>query len=229
MKYGVYLALPCAVVALGVFGLTFLAGDRTQGNAMPPPAGQGDAARGESGSPAAPMRASPPPLSLEGFLDEKLPDAPAEREVLKADNFACYVCHANYETEELALVHARVGVGCAKCHGRSLEHCDDEAHEIPPDIMFALEEVDGQCATCHEGHDAPATEVLARYLERVPAKTNPSDVVCTDCHGEHRLARRTVWWDRKTREMVVREEGQQFKVRPDWSVPPREQLPKDKP
>ncbi len=167
----------------------------------------------------APERAAAvPPLSLEGYLDEKLPDAPDEKEAVKADNFACFVCHANYETESLTLVHARAGIGCAKCHGPSLDHCDDEAHETPPDVMFAPEAIDGQCLQCHQSHDAPADEVLARFLDRVPAKTDPARVVCTDCHGEHRLARRTVWWDRKTREMVVREDGQPFKVRRDWSA-----------
>jgi len=64
--------------------------------------------------------------------------------------------------------------------------------------------------------------VVARYLERVPAKTNPEKVVCTDCHGEHRLRHRSVWWDRETRELIVPEDGEPLQVRPDWSVPPHE-------
>ena len=161
-----------------------------------------------------------PPLSLEGFLDEKLPEAPEEPDPVQVDNFACYVCHANYQTEDLARTHARVGIGCIHCHGRSLEHCDDEAHETPPDIMIPPHKIAEQCGKCHQTHDASPNEVLARYWERVPAKTDPATVLCTDCHGQHRLPRRSVWWDYETREMVIREEGQRYKVRPDWSVPP---------
>ncbi|HYW79846.1 MAG TPA: hypothetical protein VE890_09735, partial [Thermoguttaceae bacterium] len=40
-----------------------------------------------------------PPLSLDGFLDEKLPEATADAPKLKVDNSACYVCHGNYDTE----------------------------------------------------------------------------------------------------------------------------------
>ncbi len=242
MKYGAWLALPCAVVALSFLGLT----DRTPGDAAPPLSPQcadklggttlafagpdattkKTAAEDQDETPRQqepePETRSVPPLSLEGFLDEKLPEAPEEKEALKADNFACYVCHANYETEELTLVHARAGIGCAKCHGPSLDHCDDEAHEVPPDMMFALDEINTQCGTCHEGHDASAIDVVARYLQRVPAKTNPEEVVCTDCHGEHRLRHRSVWWDRETRELIVPEDGEPLQVRPDWSVPPHE-------
>ncbi|MDY0166603.1 MAG: multiheme c-type cytochrome [Thermoguttaceae bacterium] len=182
MKYGAWLALSCAAVVPCFLWLACPGGDSGRAVAVPP-------------------------LSLDGYLDEKLPEAPKKQEVLKADNFACHVCHANYQTEELALVHARAGVGCVKCHGPSLDHCDDEAHEIPPDVMFSLEQIDAQCAECHKSHHAPATEVLARYLKRVPAKIEPGQVVCTDCHGEHRLARRTVVWDRKTRKLVVGEDG----------------------
>ncbi len=244
MKYGVWLALPCAVVVLSLLGATWLAADRARERSAPPSPQRGEKPRGTTltlagtdvtarktaaeETPEAQQQVaetatrSVPPLSLEGFLDEKLPEAPEEKEALKADNFACYVCHANYETEELTLVHARAGIGCAKCHGPSLDHCDDEAHEIPPDIMFALDEIDAQCGTCHEGHDASAIDVVARYLQRVPAKTNPEEVVCTDCHGDHRLRHRSVWWDRETRELIVPEDGQPLQVRPDWSVPPHE-------
>lgn len=202
MQRGGYLAAVGAAVAAGVLGLASLNGGREEAVAVPP-------------------------LSLEGYLDEKLPEAPEEEDVVKVDNFSCYVCHANYQTEELARVHARAGVGCGDCHGPSYAHRDDEAHIIPPDIMFAPEEIDNQCIKCHKTHDAPATAVLARYLERVPGKTQAEKVVCTDCHGEHRLRLRTVWWDRRTREMIVRDDGQPFKVRPDWSRPPGAESPPD--
>jgi hypothetical protein len=191
MRHGVWLILAC--LSVSVFALVSLTGDRVR---------------------------AVPPLSLEGFLDEKLPEPPEEPDAVRVDNFACYVCHANYQTEDLARTHARAGIGCVQCHGRSLEHCDDEAHETPPDIMIPPHQIAEQCGKCHKTHDAPPNLVLARYLERVPAKTDPTTVLCTDCHGQHRLPRRSVWWDYDTRKMVLRKDGQRYKVRPDWSVPP---------
>ena len=38
-------------------------------------------------------RQKPPPLSLEGLLDEKLPEASAPK--VNSKNDSCYVCHAN--------------------------------------------------------------------------------------------------------------------------------------
>ncbi len=48
----------------------------------------------------------------------------------------------------------------------------------------------------------PAQKVIARLLERCPEKTNPAALVCTDCHGEHRLKVRTVVWDKETRKLL---------------------------
>ncbi|MCL4193272.1 MAG: cytochrome c family protein, partial [Thermoguttaceae bacterium] len=39
-----------------------------------------------------------------------------------AGNSYCYVCHANYEEEELTAIHHAVGVGCETCHGMSMKH-----------------------------------------------------------------------------------------------------------
>lgn len=38
-----------------------------------------------------------------------------------------------------------------------------------------------------------------------PAKANPKDIVCTDCHFEHRLSCRTVVWDKKTGQLIDHE------------------------
>jgi len=64
------------------------------------------------------------------------------------------------------------------------------------------------CAECHEQHDAPARKVIERWQKRCPAKANPKEAVCTDCHYEHRLRSRTVVWDKKTGKLVVHEKGQ---------------------
>jgi ribosomal protein L37E len=146
-----------------------------------------------------------PPLSLEGLLDEKLPEAatgPEEKE--QADNSACYVCHGDFKGEPLAHRHAVEGIGCADCHGESHAHRNDEDHVTPPEVMFAEHQIDAACVKCHASHDAPARKVLARWRERCPEKKDPRKVTCTDCHFSHRMKVRTVRWDKKTRKLIIR-------------------------
>ena len=147
-----------------------------------------------------------PPLSLDGFMDEKLPEAPKEKVKLKVDNFACYVCHGNYDGEELVVSHGKEGTGCIDCHGKSYAHRNDEDNITPPDKMYPLEAVDKMCGDCHDEHIAPAREVILRWQERCPEKTDPQGIVCTDCHYQHRLKRRTVVWNKKTGEVILRQE-----------------------
>lgn len=156
-----------------------------------------------------------PPLSLEGFLHEKLPEAPTDQAKMKVDNQACYVCHGNYKDEELVVVHGIDEVGCIDCHGKSLDHRDDEDNVTPPQKMYAPQDIGKMCGDCHEDHIAPAAKVIARWQQRCPAKTDPKTIVCTDCHGRHRLKFRTVWWDKKTGKLIVRQQGQRIKVAPD--------------
>jgi len=171
----------------------------------------------------------PPPL----VVDRNAPlllDEPKEEprdpwlppEPKGADNGPCYVCHANYEQEPLAEVHRKANVGCEKCHGPSLAHRNDEDNVVPPEMMYWPERIDPACAECHPKHEASARDVLARWQKRCPEKTDPQSVVCTDCHGEHRLKLRTVWWDRKSGELVVRAEGERVKRRDESAQPPPE-------
>ena len=161
-----------------------------------------------------------PPLSIEHLLNEKLPEAPKDADEILADNNACYVCHGNYKEEPFALIHAKEDVGCADCHGESHDHRNDEDNITPPDKMYAQEDIASACAECHETHDAPARKVIARWQERCPAKTDPKKLVCTDCHGEHRLKFRTVWWNKKTGELIVRKQGQRTKAAEDLTAEP---------
>jgi predicted CXXCH cytochrome family protein len=139
------------------------------------------------------------PLTLDG--PEGKPGAkPKDSSQL---NTACYVCHANYSEESMVVEHAKEKVGCIDCHGQSFAHRDDEDNITPPDIMFPAEKVDVACQKCHDTHDAPAKKVLKRWQERCPAKQDFAAVVCTDCHGEHRLDKRTVRWDKTTRKLVL--------------------------
>jgi hypothetical protein len=168
----------------------------------------------------------PPPLVIDRnapLLLEELPDGPSNSKSKKilADNSACHVCHTNYETEELAVVHAQDDLGCVDCHGKSYDHRNDEDNVTPPDIMFAQDQIDAGCGECHETHDAPARKVVARWQERCPAKTDPRQLVCTDCHGQHRLAFRTVVWDKKTRKLILAKPVQTEKVLQEGNEPGR--------
>ena len=42
------------------------------------------------------------------------------------------------------------------------------------------------------------------FQARFPANTDPKKVVCTDCHGEHRLKVRSVSWDKGTGKLLAR-------------------------
>lgn len=155
-----------------------------------------------------------PPLEIdtdEPLLLEEPPLAgtsgsqPASR--LVVDNQPCFVCHANYMAEPLAASHARENVGCVDCHGDSFAHRNDENNTTPPDLMYPERQIDRACRNCHKTHDAPATVVIARWQQRCPTKSNPETVVCTDCHGEHRLKLRTVRWDKNTGRLISTNRG----------------------
>jgi hypothetical protein len=140
-----------------------------------------------------------PPL----LLDDEPADKPPK--IQGADNSRCHVCHLAFEKEELALVHAKENIGCAKCHGDCDAHIADESWAsggpgTPPGIMYPPEKIDAACAECHQEHDAPASTVVERFLRRCAEKTDPGKIVCTDCHGQHRLVPelRKAWWDKKT-------------------------------
>lgn len=127
----------------------------------------------------------------------------------EADNSRCHVCHLNFATEELAVTHARGGIGCASCHGDCDAHIADESWAsggpgTPPGIMYPREKIDAACRKCHTSHDAPAKAVLKRWKERAASGTDIPDIVCTDCHGRHRLKSelRKAWWDKRTGKPV---------------------------
>jgi hypothetical protein len=153
-----------------------------------------------------PKSGGPPPLVIDRsaplLLDEP-DDKPKKETGPMADNTACYVCHGNYDEEELVLIHAREEIDCIECHGESFAHRDDEDNVTPPDKMYWPEAIDPKCQECHDTHDVSAREVLQRWKERCPDKMDASKIVCTDCHGYHRLARRTVRWNKKTGELIL--------------------------
>jgi len=187
----------------------------------------------EAAEPAPAKPSALPPLKVDRSAPLLLEDAPPQTparpkskqgKLPVADNSACHVCHGNYDRESLALVHAKANVGCVKCHGESVAHRNDEDNITPPDVMFPLDRIDAGCLKCHETHDAPARKVIAVWQQRCPAKHDPAELVCTDCHGEHRLRFRTVWWDRGTGKLAMRK-GERVKYAPDYTRSPKPPKP----
>lgn len=149
--------------------------------------------------------AAPPPLVVDKSAPLLLLDAPkAAKPIDKtgADNEACLVCHGDYREEPLANWHAKEEIGCMKCHGSSEAHRADEDNITPPEIMFPARKIDAACRACHEDHDAPARKVIETWQKRCPQKTDPAQIVCTDCHGEHRRPFRVVHWDKETGKLL---------------------------
>jgi len=110
-----------------------------------------------------------------------------------ADNSRCYVCHMNYVQEELALTHSRANIGCADCHGSSDAHIADESwswgeNGTPPDTMYPLAKLNPFCMGCHP-KDKIKPEQHKGVFEQAALER-----YCTDCHGQHRLARRRCRW-----------------------------------
>ena len=111
-----------------------------------------------------------------------------------ADNSRCHVCHINYVNEDIAVVHARNGIGCADCHGQSDSHIDDESwawggNGTAPEIMYLPEKINPFCMGCHT-----KDKIDTKEHKDVLAGKDPEHKYCTDCHGEHRLVRRRCKW-----------------------------------
>jgi hypothetical protein len=120
----------------------------------------------------------------------------------------CNDCHMGYIGEPLALAHAKAGMSCDSCHGKSRAHYSDESNTTPPDKMFPADEINPFCQGCHHSHDVPADKVVTLWMERNSDKTNPDKIVCTDCHGEHRMKVRTIIWDKETGKRLHINQGE---------------------
>ena len=157
----------------------------------------------------------PPPLVVDSDAPLLL-DEPTEEQQASAgmttqaavENAACFVCHANYRSESLANRHAKANVGCAGCHGQSFAHRNDENNTTPPEKMYSADKIDSFCQGCHNSHDVAPGKVVARWATRNPDKTDPDKIVCTDCHGEHRMKVRTIIWDKKTGKLLSTNRGE---------------------
>ena len=119
-----------------------------------------------------------------------------------ADNSRCYVCHVNYEDELIAQVHAAANIGCINCHGLSRDHASDEDNTTAPDTMYPREKIDSACIKCHE------SENFRTVHKTLATSSAAKNKVCTDCHGQHRLAFRTRHWDKSTGKLLTNDKEQ---------------------
>jgi hypothetical protein len=156
-------------------------------------------------------RITPPPLVIDKDAPLLLDEASATDKAaspadaaLQANNAACFVCHANFKDESLAETHTQAKLGCIACHGKSYAHRNDENNTTPPEKMYPAESIDSACQECHPSHDVPAAKVVILGIQRGLNQSDPKTIVCTACHGHHRLAQRTVRWDKKTGKLLPR-------------------------
>jgi len=110
-----------------------------------------------------------------------------------ADNSRCFVCHANYLDEKIAVTHARANIGCARCHGESDAHIADESwgsggNGTAPDTMYPKEKINPSCMRCH------TKDKIDTPQHKPVFATDTEKKVCTDCHGDHRLTVRRCKW-----------------------------------
>jgi hypothetical protein len=116
-----------------------------------------------------------------------------------ADNSFCYVCHLNYEEENLVTIHQPVGVGCELCHGISDSHSEDEDNITPPDIMFPTAQIVPFCMECHSREDLQEEDSHDELL----GGDADADLTCMKCHGkDHHLKVRTRRWNKLTGKLI---------------------------
>ena len=147
--------------------------------------------------------AAAPPLSIEDLLHEEIPKAEKRAETPQVDNGACYVCHGNYDGEPLVLAHAE-RLAASTAGPRTTTATTRTTSRRP--ISCTAPTRSPRCAKCHETHDAPAQGDCTMARAR-PFEDRSDKLVCTDCRGTVKF--RTVWWNKKTREVFVRKTHQE--------------------
>ena len=126
---------------------------------------------------------SPAPVSLPEFTD------------MPNNNRLCLVCHLNFAENDSIAGHTSEGITCAHCHGRSVDHMNDESMMTPPDILYGRTEVEAMCKQCHpRNHENPQAVETFRGRWAGTKRENGRNVtdnsICTDCHGQHTIPRR---------------------------------------
>jgi hypothetical protein len=142
------------------------------------------------------------------------PGAPPAPAPPIADNSRCFVCHANYEEEQLSVSHAKANVGCVRCHGNSSPHSTDEDGLTAPDRMFPKSHVRLNCLSCHDWVKLVASDQTKVNRIDLPEKPNHQAILdgtnrekpfCTDCHGQHRMFFRTKGWNKRSGVLIFKD------------------------
>jgi len=204
---GMAFVLAAAVFIASVFGASVFGGDSTKEDAKKDAATKQDAsnaskdADGKDAAKTSPDKKDSSKKDADKKAAKEKEKKAAEEEIEPADNSYCVVCHLNYETEKLTRSHQIAAVGCDKCHGASEKHSGDEDGLTAPDVIFAHEDVDKFCMTCHPKEKIEKHENHKEAFDpKVPADEH---LICTECHGEnHKMAVRTRKWDKKTRKLL---------------------------
>ena len=131
-------------------------------------------------------------------------------------NIGCFNCHGessahqndenNITPPETLYSADKIDPFCRSCH---------TVHDILPGKMIAdwmkkkSEGANTSCLgqDCHKSDDIPPQKVVARWKELAIDKTDPEKIVCTDCHGEHRMKVRTIIWDKESGKLLRTNRG----------------------
>lgn len=132
-------------------------------------------------------------------------------------NIGCVHCHGestvhrndenNTTPPEIMYPAEKIDAFCQGCHST--------AHDIPPKTIIirwlerVKEKPNPSCTGCHKEDDVPPVKIVARWKERGldKSKNDPNKIVCTDCHGDHRMKIRTVIWDKKNGKLLRTNRG----------------------
>ena len=114
---------------------------------------------------------------------------------LPKNNMLCLVCHVNFAENDTITDHISEGITCAHCHGKSMDHMNDESMMTPPDILYGRNEVERLCIQCHrQPHkDQQAINAFLQKWDgqkRENGRNVTENSICTDCHGRHTIPRR---------------------------------------
>ena len=128
------------------------------------------------------------------YAEEELAQRHAENDIGCTNCHGESTAHKNDENHltppDKMYAASEIDGACGKCH---------TGHDVPAiKVIRRWKERIGDtksdvlCGECHESHDFPAAKVVRKWQEKSGQKADEKPIVCTDCHGEHRLKIRSV-------------------------------------
>lgn len=128
------------------------------------------------------------------YTDETLAQWHAKANISCADCHGESIAHKNDENHltppDRMYPASEIDGDCLKCHA---------THDVQPAEVVRRwrqhtgdKKTDVLCKKCHESHDVPATAVVRKWQKQSGQNVYEKPIICTDCHGEHRLKMRSV-------------------------------------